>query len=331
MFSISANSLILRMVPRTQRARAIGLWSGGFLLGGIAGPALGGVVTSVSIRLPFFVYAATLTVAGMVGVVALRATPLADRADAAASVRTPLRVALRHSAFRAALAANFADSWAAMGVRAALVPLFVADVLHRSAIWTGIGFLVVAAVNAVTLLPAGRYADRVGRKPVLVGGCVASASSFVVLAVAPDLAGYVVSMVLLGFGSGLLDVAPAAVVGDVVEGRGGPVFAAYSMSSDVGTVTGPVTAGRIADVSYGDAFAVTAGILLASAAVGAMMRETRSEPQSLRGESAERVPEVGEQVVDGLEPDREPDEVARDLQRGARSAGMGHAPGVLDE
>ena len=327
MFSISANSLILRMVPRHQRARAVGLWSGGFLLGGIAGPALGGVVTSVSIRLPFFLYAGTLAVAGSVAVVALRATPLADRADAAASARTPLRVALRHPAFRAALAANFADSWAAMGVRSALIPLFVADVLHRSAIWTGIGFLLVAGVNAATLLPAGRYADKVGRKPVLVSGCAASASSFVVLALVPGLGGYAAAMVLLGFGSGLLDVAPAAVVGDVVEGRGGPVFAAYSMSSDIGSVTGPVTAGRIADVSYADAFGVTAGILGAAALVGLLMTETRT--QGIR--SAERLPEVGDQVVGGLDADRQADEVAGNLQRGARSAGMGHAPGVLDE
>lgn len=324
MFSISANSLILRMVPRSQRGRAVGLWAGGFLLGGIAGPALGGVVTSVSIRLPFFLYAGTLAVAGSVAVIALRATPLADRADAATATRTPLRTALRNRGFRAALAANFADSWAAMGVRSALIPLFVADVLQRSAIWTGIGFLLVAAVNAVTLLPAGRYADRVGRKPVLVTGCAISAASFVVLTVAPDLGGYLVAMALLGFGSGLLDVAPAAVVGDVVVGRGGPVFAAYSMSSDIGSVAGPVTAGRLADIGYGDAFGVTAGILVAAAVAGAVMTETK-------GGSAERLPQVSDEVVRRLDADRQPDEVAGGLQRGTRSAGMGHAPGVLDE
>src|SRR3954451_5205861 len=36
MFSISAMSVLVRLVPTVQRARAVGLWSGGFLLGGIA-------------------------------------------------------------------------------------------------------------------------------------------------------------------------------------------------------------------------------------------------------------------------------------------------------
>src|SRR3954452_14762867 len=41
MFSVSAASLLVRVVPTSQRARAVGLWSGGFLLGGIAGPGIG--------------------------------------------------------------------------------------------------------------------------------------------------------------------------------------------------------------------------------------------------------------------------------------------------
>jgi DHA1 family multidrug resistance protein-like MFS transporter len=209
-----------------------------------------------------------------VAIVALRTTPLADRADASASSRTSLRDALRDRAYRAALAANFADSWGAVGVRAALIPLFVGDVLHKKVIFTGIGFLVVSAVNGAMLLPAAKFADRIGRKPLLVTGCLGSGLGIAVLAVWPDLAGYFVGLALLGFGSGLLDVAPAAVVGDIVDGRGGPVFAAYSMSADVGTVIGPVVAGRIADVSYSDAFGMTAAILGVAAVIAAFAPET---------------------------------------------------------
>ena len=94
-----------------------------------------------------------------------------------------------------------------------------------------------------------------------------------------------VGLALLGFGSGLLDVAPGAVVGDIVEGRGGPVFAAYTMSSDVGTVFGPVVAGRIADASYSAAFGMTAGILGVAAVFAAFAPETlnRAGPTAERG------------------------------------------------
>jgi MFS transporter, DHA1 family, multidrug resistance protein len=275
MFSIAAMSLLVRMVPSATRGRAVGLWQGGFLLGGITGPALGGVVTGISIRLPFFLYAGTLAMAGTVALVALRSTPLADRDDPATSSRTTLGTALRDPAYRAALVANFADSWGAIGIRSALIPLFVADVLHRSFEWTGIGFLIVSAVNAATLWPAGQYADRVGRRPLLIAGTAIGGVGIGVLAIWPTLAGYLLGLALLGLGSGMLDVAPAAVVGDVVDGRGGPVFAAYSMSADLGTVIGPVAAGRIADASYPAAFLTTSAILFVATAFSVASPETR--------------------------------------------------------
>jgi MFS family permease len=292
MFSVSALSLLVRLVPNQQRGRAIGMWQGGFLIGGITGPVLGSAVTGISIRLPFFLYAATLAMAGTTAIVALRSTPLADKADPASVSQTTLRQAFRDRAYRAALVANFADSWGAIGVRSALIPLFVVDVLHKHSIYTGLGFLVVTAVNGTMLLPAAHYADRFGRKPLLLAGCLGSGLGIGLLGLEPNLVGYFLGLALLGFGSGLLDVAPGAVVGDIVEGRGGPVFAAYSMSSDVGTVFGPVIAGKIADTSYSAAFGTTAGILGLAAMFAAVAPETLNRNAGAPGGASDAVSPV---------------------------------------
>jgi MFS family permease len=277
LFSVGAASLLFRVVPSEQRGRATSLWYGGFLIGGITGPAFGGAIATASIRAPFFIYAGTLAVAGSIAMVALRSTPLADPADRTAAGRVRLGTALRNSSYRAALAANFADGWAVMGVRSALLPLFVKEGLHRGVVWTGIGFFVVAGVNALVLLPAGAWSDRYGRKPLLVSGLVLSSVSLLVLGSLQTLPGYLVALVLLGLGSGLLDVAPAAVVGDISAGRGGTVVAAYQMSGDAGVVAGPVIAGRIADVaSYGVAFGATSGVLGAAAVLALIAPETRT-------------------------------------------------------
>ena len=279
MFSVSAMGLLLRVVAPAQRGRSVGLFQGGFLLGGISGPAIGGPLAAWSIRAPFFVYAGTLVVAGSVAMVGLRRASLArkaEQADADQPSRTSLAAAFKQRAYRAALAANLADSWAAMGVRNTLVPLFVVESLHRGTAWVGIGFTIVAFFNAATLIPAGRLVDRRGRRPIMVGGCLLSASSMALLALSPELAGYIIAMVVFGIGSGLLDVAPAAVVGDVAGKRGGTVVAGFQMAGDGGSVSGPIVAGWVADTwSYGAAFWVTTGILASAGALAARSPDIR--------------------------------------------------------
>ncbi|MHB2024743.1 MAG: MFS transporter, partial [Mycobacteriales bacterium] len=200
---------------------------------------------------------------------------------------------LRLPAYRAALAANLADSWASMGVRSALVPLFVVDSLHRSPLVTGAGFVVVAALNAAVLLPAGRVADTRGRRPVLIAGLLLSASALALLAGVGGLAGYFSAMAVLGIGSGLLDVAPAAVVGDIAGDRGGPLVAGYQMSGDLGTVSGPLAAGWLADaVSYQAAFAASA-VVVALASIFAFLA-----PETHHGPPQSSAPERAQQVLD---------------------------------
>jgi MFS family permease len=283
MFSVSAMGLLLRTVDARHRARAVGLFQGGFLLGGISGPAIGGPLAAWSIRAPFFVYAGTLVVAGSVALIGLRHTPLAPKINKADvdQPRLGLLDALRQRPYRAALLANLADSWAAMGVRNTLVPLFVVESLNRGTGWVGVGFALVAATNAAVLMPAGRIADDRGRRPVIVVGCVLSAVAMVLLAVAPDIVGYVIAMLVFGVGSGMLDVAPAAVVGDVAGARGargGMVVAAFQMAGDTGSVSGPVVAGWLADTwSYGVAFWATGGVLVAAGLLAVRSRDPRPQ------------------------------------------------------
>ena len=281
MFSISAQALLLGSVSGDQRGRASGLFSGGFLLGGISGPAVGGLVAAWSLRAPFFLYGGLLVVPAVLAAVVLRRTP--NQRHAAAS-QQPVRLlatlgrAVRSRAYRAAASANLADGFAALGVRGALVPLFVRDVLHRSALWTGIGFLLFAALNGAALVPGGRVADALGRRPVIVAGCAISAVGMIMLALLPGPCAYLAALAVAGFGSGLLDVAPAAMIGDIIDDGGGTLVASYQMAGDVGSVAGPIAGGFLVDsASYGAAFGLAAAVLAAAAALGFISPETRPD------------------------------------------------------
>jgi MFS family permease len=282
MFSVSAVSLLLRVSGSGQRGKAMGAFSGGFLLGGVSGPALGGLITEWSLRAPFFIYAATLAAAGTVGLLLLprhRREPMS--VEEAAATTLTIRQAFRLPAFRAVAFANLADNWAAVGVRAAIVPLFVVESLHRSPVWTGIAFTVFTVCNAIALLAAGRYSDRSGRRPVLIAGCLGSAAGTATLVLPGSLPLLLVAMAAFGFGSGLLDVAPGAMLGDIVGSRGGTAIAAYQMAGDVGSLIGPLVAGALADSSFSAAFASAVGVLVIAAALAARAPETLqpSSPQ----------------------------------------------------
>lgn len=268
MYSVSAQALLLASVPGGLRGRASGLYTGGFLLGGITGPALGGVVAAWSLRAPFFLYGALLVVPAVIAAAGFRpaARPVAPLA--APSLRESLAVlagALRSRAYRAVAAVNFADGFAVLGIRGAIIPLFVRDSLHRSAAWTGTGFLVFAALNGAALLPAGRVTDTLGRRPVMVAGCATSAAGLLLLAVLPGPWAYLGALAVAGAGSGLLDVAPSAMLGDLLSAQarqGGVLVAFFQMAGDAGAVTGPVVAGLLVDgASYPAAFDLAGGVL----------------------------------------------------------------------
>ena len=286
MFTVSALALLLRVAPPTHRGRAAATWQGGFILGGIAGPAAGGLLTTLSPRLPFFLYAGFLLLAGAVAMVLLRspvrsgdgATPVAEPAGEPLS----LRAALRSRAYVAALVANLGIGWVLFGVRNSLVPLYVTEELGRTAAWAGAGLLAGSAAQAIGLLRSGRLADTWGRRPSLVLGAATGTAAMSVLVLPPATGAFLLSMATYGLAASLLASVPAALVADVTPARGGRAVAVFQMSADLGAVIGPLAAGWLTDVaSYQVAFAVTTAVL--AAGLGAALALPRTAGAAVRG------------------------------------------------
>jgi MFS transporter, DHA1 family, multidrug resistance protein len=292
MFTVSAMALLLRVVDTDQRGRAAGAFQGGFLLGGVAGPAVGGLVVAWSIRAPFFVYAITLVAAATVALAFMAHSRLREREDLVshgeANKLEQLRTALRDRAYQAALGVNLVTGFVAFGLRSAAVPLFVTEGLLRGASLTGIGFLVSAGIQAVLLLPAGRMADTQGRRKALLIGTVGTTVGMIALtlsdvaangwgtAAAGGMVLFLLAMAIQGAAAAFLGSAPAAVVGDIMAGRkGGIVVATFQMTSDVGAITGPLVAGVLIDaLDFDWAFAAGAALSLLAVTLVVLMPET---------------------------------------------------------
>lgn len=72
-FTVSSMTMLLRLVPSHKRGRSVGLYQGGFLMGAIGGPAVGGFLTDLSVRLPFVIYGVLAMIAAGVGLTRLPA------------------------------------------------------------------------------------------------------------------------------------------------------------------------------------------------------------------------------------------------------------------
>ena len=165
----------------------------------------------------------------------------------------PLRLidGFRHAGYRAAFTVSFTIGFTIFGLRAAAVPLYVTEELKAAASLIAYGFFTGSVTQIAILLPAGKYADTRGRREAMVIGSVLAVISSVLLMSWQSPVGYLVSMGVGGFAGSFLSSTPAAIVGDVVEGRRrGPLLAAFQMAADVGGITGPLVAGLMID-GYG--------------------------------------------------------------------------------
>ena len=66
MFSVSVAAEIMRSVKSDYLGRAQSIYNGTFIVGTMSGPLFGGLLVSISLRAPFFIYAATSIAAAAV-------------------------------------------------------------------------------------------------------------------------------------------------------------------------------------------------------------------------------------------------------------------------
>ena len=213
-----------------------------FLVGSVAGPVVGALTAGLGLSAPFVIYGGLLLIAAAVVLVSLRNSPLAAPADSD-ELAVTVRVALRHRAYRSALLFNFATGWSLFGLRFALVPLFVAEVLGHPAGVAGLALTAFAAGNVAVVMYSGRISDRIGRKPLLVVGLALSGVSTAMLGLTHTLPVFLTLAVVAGRRR-VLQLPQQAAVADIIgKARGGTAIATFQMMSDFGSIVGSLGVG----------------------------------------------------------------------------------------
>jgi MFS family permease len=134
------------------------------------------------------------------------------------------------------------------------------------------------AVWGVSQLATGGLSDRLGRRPLIVGGMLLQGIALLAIAFVPGLPAetrfraWMVAAVVLGVGTAMVYPTLLAAIGDVTQPSWrGSALGVYRLWRDLGYVAGAVLAGRVSD-RFGMPTAVaTVGLLTAASGLWAQL------------------------------------------------------------
>jgi MFS family permease len=157
--------------------------------------------------------------------------------------RTSLRDPSLSAASQAGLINNLND-----GMAWGLLPLYYA----AAGLALGeIGILAAAypAVWSVGQIGTGALSDRIGRKPLIVGGMLLQAAAIAGIAVGTGFAVWLAAAALLGLGTAMVYPTLLATIADVAEPSWrGSAIGVYRLWRDLGFAVGALVAGVVADL-----------------------------------------------------------------------------------
>lgn len=278
MFSVAAGSILLRAVDDDHRARVQSLYNGSFLIGMMAGPVVGGALSGFSLRAPLIIYGFLLIGASAAGAILLRNSTLAAKPTQKQERETiTLKSALALKPYRIALVLSFATAWILFGMSRSILPIFMVEEIKVSPSFMGLGFTISTIINGALLLKAGKITDIRGRRfSAVIGASFLTLFTFA-LAFTTQPWMFIAASVVVGVGGAFLSTTPSAIVGDVLEGKGGQVIGLFQMAGDAGAMVAPIVLGALADhFGFQSAFIVSGILMLVTVLVATKLPETRS-------------------------------------------------------
>jgi MFS family permease len=160
-----------------------------------------------------------------------------------------------------------------------VTPFFVTGPLDAGPTGVGAAFGVFSVATLVLRPLAGRWSDRHGRRPLLVGGASVFAVAVVGHLLVRDLFWLLVLRVLLGMAEAAYFVAGFAALADLAPpGRAGEALSYNSLALFVGIATGPLIGQALIGLGgFSLAWAGMTMLLVVAATLAAQVPETRPQ------------------------------------------------------
>jgi len=269
----------------SEKGRGLGIYRSVQNSGMILGPIIGGFISSfLSPVAPFYI-ASLLTCLGGVFIIFYLPEPKINRRSASLeesikevkSIVDDLKFLYYRERifFKIALIGLIGEiCYASLS----LLPIYAAE---KGAEEFEIGLLFTAYMLVFIISQSfiGSLSDRIGRKPIILLGCIGSALNFYIIASAKVFIQILIAMALLGLTLGAIYVISTVMIADIAPAtKIGSLIGLYDSIIDLGFILGPIIFGVLSD-KFGMEFSyIFFTILLTFAALLAMStKETLPE------------------------------------------------------
>lgn len=269
-FGPTASATISDVVSENKRGAKLGLYSSLQGVGQALGPLVAGVLISAAGYGNTFLFSGTLGIAGLLIVLTLRPpqTPYEEQKNVLIQLRQGLHEVISNKSILL-LSAIIAVEMFAVGAYNGFLPLYAKDSLSIDTPLIGLifGVQTVAALLARPL--AGRLSDRVGRKPLILGGLVWCAVIISTLPLIPSASLLIVLAAFWGLGLSTISSVGTAFITDLAKSQHyGAAHGTFGTIFDIGEATGPLVAGvLVSHAGFSTMFILMGALLMLSALI----------------------------------------------------------------
>ena len=158
------------------------------------------------------------------------------------------------------------------------VPLYLTDVLEAGPMMTGVGFSLMQLGGVLSSPVAGAWSDRIGRRPIVVGGLALSTLVIAFLAIAGSQILFVSGIAFLGFVLyGVRPVVHSWALDLTSKTMGGTVISLVFGTQSLFSIGIPVLSGMVADLfGLQRVFWLLAGLILVSNLIAFLLKDSRN-------------------------------------------------------
>ncbi len=271
-WNVSRHAYLAEATEPHDRGRAISIFGGVNRIGGLAGPAVGGLVAAgFGLRVPFLIYAILAGGACIVSAFSLGEEEAASQEDdktfrVAETARTHWRV----------LASAGTGQLCAQAVRAGrsvIIPLYGADVIGLQVSDIGLILSLAGFVDTSMFYLAGVIMDRKGRKFAVVPCFAIQAVGMALVPSASGFWGLLGATTLIGLGNGIGSGTMMTIGADLAPNESmGEFLGLWRLVGDSGHTGSPLIVGALSDIAgLSPATYVIATLGLISSAIFAVL------------------------------------------------------------